>query len=79
MLIVQRAMEERFQETLRGNGLENSNNFDSRNVAFILVLDFLCDTRKMEGPDQATGWTYGGSIPGRGKLICSSSNILVCL
>jgi len=78
MHIVQRVMEERFQETLQGNGLGNSNNFDSRKVAFILILDYLCDTRKMEGRDQATGWTYRGSIPDRGKVICSSSNTLVC-
>jgi len=32
-------MEERFLETLRGNGLENSNNFDFKKVAFLLILD----------------------------------------
>lgn len=77
MHIIQRVMEERFQETLQGNGLENSNNFDSKHVAFILIFDVLCDTRKVAGRDHATGWTYGGSIPDRGKLICSSSNSLV--
>jgi hypothetical protein len=75
--IVQRIMEERFQETLQRNGSEKTNNFDYRNMAFILILDVLCDTRKMEARDEATGWTYGGSIRDRGKLICSSSNTLV--
>jgi hypothetical protein len=60
-------MEERFQETSQGNGLEKTNNFDSRKMAFILILDVLCDTRKMEARDQATDWTYGGSIPDRCK------------
>ena len=71
-------MEERFQETLEWNGLGKTNNFDYRKMAFILILDVLSDTRKVEARDQATGWTYGGSIPDRGKLICSSSNTLVC-
>ena len=39
MHIVQRVMEERFQETLQSNGLENSNNFDSKKVASILILE----------------------------------------
>jgi hypothetical protein len=74
MRVVQRVVEEGFLDTWQGNGLENS-----RKVAFILILDVLCDTRKMEGRDQATDLTYGGSIPDKGKLICSSSNTLVCL
>ena len=39
MHIAQRVMEERFQESLQGNGLEKSNNFDSKKVAFVLILD----------------------------------------
>ena len=53
---------ERFRETFRRNsGLQKLNNFDSKKVAFILLLDVLCAT------------VTGRSIPERGKMICSSS------